>query len=47
MNMQLKTTWALVDKQYRDGVEAFLYDSYNPLVGERTPAAQTISVDLI
>jgi len=44
---QLKVTWALVDKQYRDGVEAFLYDSYNPLVGERAPAAQTISVNLI
>lgn len=44
---QLKVTWALVNAQYRDGVEAFLYDSYSPLIGEKSPAAQPISVNLI
>lgn len=44
---QLKVTWALVNSQYRNGVEAFLYDSYSPLIGERSPAAQPISVNLI
>lgn len=44
---QLKATWAIIDKQYRDGVEAFLFDSYSPLVGERSPTAQPIAVNLI
>lgn len=44
---QLKVTWAIVDKQYRDSVEAYLFDSYSPLIGERSPAAQPIAVNLI
>lgn len=44
---QLKVSWAIVDSQYRDGVEAFLFDSYNPLIGERSPSARPISVDLL
>lgn len=44
---QLKVSWALVNREYRDGVEAFLFDSYSPSVGERSPAVQSISVNLI
>lgn len=45
---QLKVTWALLNSQEdRNGVEAYLYDSYSPLIGERSPAAQPISVNLI
>lgn len=44
---QLKVSWAIVDKQFRDGVEAFLFDRYSPLIGERSPSAQPISVNLI
>ncbi len=44
---QLKVTWAIVPSQYRDGVEAYLFESYNPLIGEKSPAAQPISVNLI
>jgi hypothetical protein len=44
---QLKVSWAIVPKQYRDGVEAYLFDSYNPLIGDRSPTAQPISVNLI
>jgi len=44
---QLKVTWALVDTQFVDGVEAFLFDSYTPIIGERKPAAQPIPVNLI
>lgn len=44
---QLKVAWAIVPRQYRDGAEAFLYDNYNPLIGERSPTARPISVNLI
>ncbi len=44
---QLKVTWAIVDRRDRDGAEAFLFDSYKPLVGERSPDVQPISVNLI
>lgn len=44
---QLKATWAIVASQDRDGVEAFLYDNYSPLIGERSPTARLISVNLI
>jgi len=44
---QLKVSWAIVDPQHRDGVEAYLFDSYNPLIGERLPIAQPISVNLL
>ncbi|HCM81891.1 MAG: hypothetical protein UW22_C0002G0008 [Candidatus Gottesmanbacteria bacterium GW2011_GWB1_44_11c] len=44
---QLKVTWAIVIEEYRDGIEAFLFDSYKPLVGERSPDVQPIPVNLI
>lgn len=45
---QLKVAWAIVPNQTtRDGVEAYLFESYNPLIGERSPSAQPISVNLI
>lgn len=45
---QLKVSWALIgSQQLRDGVEKFLYNSYNPLVGERAPQVTPISVNLI
>ena len=42
----LYTTWAEVQAAKRDGVEAFLAKMYDPLVGERRPAAAPISVNL-
>ena len=44
---QLKVSWALITPELRDGVEAFLFDSYNPLIGERLPAVQPIPINLI
>lgn len=44
---QLKVAWAIIDPRYADGVEAFLFDTYQPLIGERKPAAQPIPVNLI
>lgn len=42
---QLKVSWVTIDPQYFDGVEAFLYDYYKPVVGERRPVAKSIPVD--
>jgi hypothetical protein len=41
---QLKVSWVVVDREYFDGVEAFLYDYYKPLVGERKPGVASIPV---
>lgn len=41
---QLKVSWIIVDRGYFDGVEAFLYDYYRPLVGERKTVEQLIPV---
>lgn len=44
---QLKVTWALVPKIMQDGIEAFLFDYYRPLVGERTPSVNPVKVNPI
>jgi hypothetical protein len=41
----LYVTWAAVQTDQRDGVEAYLSMTYAPLVGERRPAATPISVN--
>ena len=48
----LKATWAVADgvqltKNELDGVENFLADTYNPIIGERFPEVLPISVNLI
>lgn len=42
----LKVSWVLVgdDTDVLNGVEAFLYDYYKPLVGERIPGVTAIEV---
>lgn len=42
----LYTTWTSVSEQYVDGVERYLFDAYNPIVGERAPNAIPIPVNL-
>lgn len=42
----LYVTWASVPAQSADGVERYLYDQYNPLVGKRAPAVYPITVNL-
>jgi len=42
----LYTTWASVESAKRDGVETYLADFYQPLVGERRPDAAPIRVNL-
>lgn len=49
---QLKVAWALVDninffETDLNGVEAYLSDTYRPLIGERFPFAQRITVNPI
>jgi hypothetical protein len=49
---QLKVTWALVDninffEADLDGVEAYLSDLYQPLIGDRFPFVQQITVNPI
>ncbi len=41
---QMKISWVIVNRQNFDGVEAFLYDYYKPLVGERNRAVKSIPV---
>jgi hypothetical protein len=41
---QLKVTWALVEGEYLDNIEAGLYRDYAPLEVERVPSALPISV---
>jgi hypothetical protein len=43
---ELKVTWAKVNKSQMEGVEKFLADTYEPLVGERFPDRMPISVNL-
>ena len=43
---KLRTTWALVESPYRDGVERYLAEKLEPLVGERFPDAEPIMVNL-
>jgi hypothetical protein len=42
----LKVTWAVVSVAQRDGVEKYLADSTNPLVGDAFPVAVPIAVNL-
>ena len=42
----LGVTWASVDEHDRDGIEAFLADVYEPLVGSRRPDVPRIPVNL-
>ena len=41
----LRVTWAAVPANQRDGVEAYLADTWNPLVGEHFPDAEPIAVN--
>lgn len=43
----LYTTWGIVAKQYRDGVERFLIDTYQPLENKRMPSSPPKSVNLL
>jgi len=45
-HLTLYATWAAVQADQRDGVEAYLSQECAPLVGERRPAATPISVNL-
>lgn len=42
----LYVTWARVGAGDRDGVERYLYDRLNPLVGERAPDVDPVEVNL-
>jgi len=42
----LLVTWAALNYQYHDGVEAYLADQLDPIVGERFPNVQRIPVNL-
>lgn len=41
----LLVTWAEVDRQYLDGVEKYLADTWNPLVGDAFPDVRPIAVN--
>ena len=41
---QLKVSWIIIDSGSFDGVEAYLYDYYKPLVGERKKVERLIPV---
>ena len=45
-DLGLYVTWAYVQENYLDGVEVFLAQNLNPLVGERFPDAPPIPVNL-
>ena len=42
----LLVTWASVQKQYRDGVERYLYEQYSPASVERVNNARLVYVNL-
>lgn len=42
---RLYVTWASVAAYYRDGVERYLADNWNPLVGDRFPNVAPIAVN--
>lgn len=44
-HLGLYVTWARVSEKYRDNVEAYLADKWDPLVGERYPDALPIKVN--
>jgi len=41
----LYVTWATVPALFLDGVEAYLADTWNPILGERFPVAARIAVN--
>ena len=41
----LYATWAAVDRQYLDGIERYLADKWNPLVGDVFPDVRPIAVN--
>lgn len=41
----LLVTWAVVDTRYRDGVERYLAETFNPEVGNRFPLVPSIMVN--
>lgn len=45
-NIRLYITWASVEPQHRDGVERYLANRLRPLVGDRHPNVQPITVNL-
>ena len=45
-HFNLYITWARVPSEYRDGIEKYLADKLNPLVGERFPKRAPIEVNL-
>lgn len=42
----LFVTWAAVDDQYRDGIEAYLANILEPVIGKRFPNVIPLSVNL-
>ncbi len=50
-NGSLKVSWVAVNEALKEsdmlGVEAFLYDSYKPVLGERTSTGTSIPINLI
>ncbi len=42
---KLRVTWASVSSNQRDGVERYLADHWNPLVGDAFPEADPIAVN--
>jgi hypothetical protein len=42
---KLRVTWASVPSSQRDGVETYLADQWNPLIGEAFPDALPIAVN--
>lgn len=39
-------TWALVQPPYRDGVESYIFGALRPVLGQRTPTAVPLQVNL-
>ena len=42
---ELRVTWASVSANLRDGVERYLADTWNPLVGDAYPQAMPVAVN--
>lgn len=46
-NPGLLVSWARAEERHWDGIERFLADRYNPLVGDRFPNCAPIPVNVI
>ena len=44
-HFDLFVTWARVEQSYRDGIEMYLSQVWKPLVGERDPNVQPVTVN--